>query len=101
MQRSAKPSQTDPAIYLQRGSGKSSLISAAFRVDMSVRIQSYCVLPSIQRIWASQTRRRQQECPSTSTSRFVPMITIISLSMSALDLNPTIPRGCELSRISY
>ena len=34
----------------QRGSGKSSLVSATFKIDMSVRIWSYFVFPLVQRV---------------------------------------------------
>ena len=50
MGHSAKARSNQCYFSFQRSSGKSSLIKAAFKVDMSVRMWSYFVFPSIHRI---------------------------------------------------
>jgi hypothetical protein len=65
MGRSAKPRANQCHSSLQRGSGKSSLIKAAFKVDMSVRICFYFVFPFIQPV-CPENKPAQARAPDIS-----------------------------------
>ena len=74
-----------------RGSPRSSMLLSKWTCRCVFSPVSFSHLFNVS--CAPKTRLR-------STSCFIPMITIILLSMRALDLNLAIFRACELSRIS-
>ena len=67
MGHSAKARASQRHSSLQRGSGKSSLINAAFKVDMSVRICSYFVFPFIQHV-CSENKPAQARAPDINSA---------------------------------